>query len=204
MPLRELRPHFPRLSLSLFAIPPNKLAYIIYTRVKNHISRGHPHFFSSHYTVYKWNRSPQSAGESNFAWPLPTILPMLPMMLGRNRAIRMLLMICAPMKSGSRSFLRPNARKPIPKPVKNVLFPWKIAESKSTGRLKHCWLVPQSHAISVWLSFSGLSLGVVMVFFFLVFLVSLKVASIAGATTLGNCWWVQNVKCDELLFSFLF
>lgn len=55
--------------------------------------------------------------------PLPRIFPILPMMLGKKRASRMLLMTCTPKIRGSSSFFRPNARKPSPNPVKKVLFP---------------------------------------------------------------------------------
>lgn len=55
--------------------------------------------------------------------PLPTNLPRLPNMLGRNIAINTDFMICAPMNNGRSNFFKPNARNPSPNPVKNELFP---------------------------------------------------------------------------------
>jgi hypothetical protein len=44
-------------------------------------------------------------------------------MLGRNIAISTDFTICAPIKIGRRSFFRPKARNPSPKPVRKELFP---------------------------------------------------------------------------------
>jgi len=61
--------------------------------------------------------------EANVETPFPTNFPSPPRMLGRNMAINTDFMICAPKKSGKRSFFSPKARNPSPKPVRNELFP---------------------------------------------------------------------------------
>lgn len=55
--------------------------------------------------------------------PLPTSLPTLPKILGKNIAIKIDLMIWAPMINGNNNFFSPNAKNPNPKPVRNEFLP---------------------------------------------------------------------------------
>lgn len=55
--------------------------------------------------------------------PLPTSLPTLPKILGKNIAIKIDLTIWAPINIGNSNFFSPNAKKPNPNPVKNEFLP---------------------------------------------------------------------------------
>lgn len=50
-------------------------------------------------------------------------MPTLPKILGKNIAINIDFIICAPMKIGNNNFFSPKAKKPNPNPVKNEFFP---------------------------------------------------------------------------------
>lgn len=62
---------------------------------------------------------------------MPTSFPTEPNIEGRNIAIRIDLTICAPIKSGRRSFFSPKARKPKPNPVRNEFFPKSLARDQT-------------------------------------------------------------------------
>lgn len=76
------------------------------------------------YTCLRINL-PVDAPESpeNVDSPFPASLPKPPRIVGRNIAINTDLMSWAPRKTGNMSFLRKNAKIPIPNPAKNELLP---------------------------------------------------------------------------------